>query len=474
MVMETTSQNVAPGRKKRKKDFYEGVKEIEERYEIGKVIRDKVPRESHGIWEPPSGRKDPVDILIESNEGRIPQLVPIRHGRMSQSPFTYLRGAAAGMAYDLSFTPVTGAYVQACGDCHLSNFGLFATPERNIIFDINDFDETTPGPWEWDLKRLVASIYVAMFNIGMNEKDAYALARLCCQEYRETVRRLSLLSNLDVWYTKVDPDSLMNITDDIGAKKAILDAKEQARRNVGEYITPKLTRVEGGRRKIVDSPPLVYHLPEGSNGKWNALIAELLAKYKETVSQHLKVLLDLYELEDFAMKVVGVGSVGTYCAVLLMRAGSNDWLILQVKEAKKSVLEPYVGKSKFRNHGQRVVEGQKIMQSASDPFLGWVSVYGHDYYIRQLKDMKWGVSIDKVPKFEIASVYIRACGASLAKAHARDGDQAIIAGYMGKGKTFDIAIADFAKAYHQQTVSDHNVMLEAIRSGKIEAQKDMK
>jgi uncharacterized protein (DUF2252 family) len=471
-VIETTSPNAAPGRKKRQKDLYDGVKEIEERYEIGKAIRDKVPRESHGLWEPPSDRKDPVDILIESNEGRIPQLVPMRHGRMAQNPFTFLRGAAAGMAYDLSFTPITGAYVQACGDCHLSNFGMFATPERNIIFDINDFDETTPGPWEWDLKRLAASIYVAMFNIGVTEKESYALTRLCCLEYRNTIRKLSLLSNLDVWYTKVDPDSLMDITDDIGAKKAILDAKEQAKRNIGEYLVPRLTNVEGGKRKIVDAPPLVYHMPEDSKGK--ELVVNLLEEYKDTVPHHLKVLLDLYELEDYAMKVVGVGSVGTRCSVLLMRAGSNDWLVLQLKEAKQSVLEPYVGKSKFRNHGQRVVEGQKIMQSASDPFLGYVSFNDRYYYIRQLKDMKWGATLNKLPRFENASVYMRACGASLAKAHARNGDQAIIAGYMGKGKTFDIAIADFAKAYHKQTVSDHKVMLEAIRSGKIEAQNDLK
>jgi uncharacterized protein (DUF2252 family) len=390
---------------------------------------------------------------------------------MAQSPFTYLRGAAAGMTYDLSFTPITGAYVQACGDCHLSNFGLFATPERNIIFDINDFDETNPGPWEWDLKRLTASIYVAMMNIAVMEKEAYALTRLCCEEYRNTIRRLSLLSNLDVWYTKVDPDSLMDITDDIGAKKAIMDAKEQAKRNIGEYVVPRLTNVVDGRRKIVDAPPLVYHPPmeEGRD-----LVVQLLEEYKDTVSQHLRVLLDLYELEDYAMKVVGVGSVGTRSAVLLMRAGSNDWMLLQLKEAMESVLEPFAGKSKFKNHGQRVVEGQKIMQSASDPFLGWVSLNGRDYYIRQLKDMKWGATFNRLPRFENASVYMRACGASLAKAHARNGDQAIIAGYMGKGKTFDHAIADFAKAYHQQIVSDYKVMQEAIQSGKIEAHNDMK
>ena len=409
--------------------------------------------------------------MLESNEGRLPDLVPIRHGRMAQNPFTYLRGAAAGMAYDLSFTPITGAYVQACGDCHLSNFGLFATPERNIIFDINDFDETTPAPWEWDVKRLAASVYVAMMNTGVTEKNAYALARLSCQEYRTTIRKLSLLSNLDVWYTKVDPDSLMDITDDVGAKKAIMDAKEQAKRNIGEYVMPKLTKVVDGRREIADAPPLVYHL-QSDEGK--DLVFNLLEEYKDTVSQHLRVLLDLYELEDFAMKVVGVGSVGTRCAVLLMRAGSNDWLILQIKEARESVLEPYAGKSKFKNHGQRVVEGQKIMQSASDPFLGWVSFKDRDYYIRQLKDMKWGATFDRLPKFENASVYMRACGASLAKAHARNGDQAIIAGYMGKGKTFDIAIADFAKAYYKQTLSDHKVMLEAIKSGKMQAQNDLK
>jgi uncharacterized protein (DUF2252 family) len=469
-VIKTTSSLAAPGKKKRKKEFYEGIKEIEERYEIGKAIREKVPRESHSFWEPPSDREDPIDILVESNQGRVPILVPIRHGRMAQNPFTYLRGAAAGMAYDLSFTPITGAYVQACGDCHLSNFGLFATPERNIIFDINDFDETTPGPWEWDLKRLVASVYVSMMSIGGTEKDAHSLTKLCCQEYRTTIRKLSLLSNLDVWYTKVDPESLMKITDDVGAKKTILDAVEQAKRNIGEYVVPKLTNVVNGRRKILDSPPLLFH-PEWEEG--NELVVQVFEQYKDTVSHHLKVLLDLYELEDFAMKVVGVGSVGTRCAILMLRAGSNDRILLQAKEARESVLEPYVGKSKFKNHGQRVVEGQKVMQSASDPFLGYITVNGRDYYIRQLKDMKWGVAINKVPKFENASVYMRACGASLAKAHARNGDQAIIAGYLGKGKTFDIAIADFAKAYTRQMVRDHKLMLEAIKAGRIEAHNDL-
>ena len=458
------------GMKKKPKVFYHGVKEIEERYKIGKAIREEVPRESHADWEPPSNRKDPIDILIKSNAGRLEKLVPIRHGRMSQNPFSYLRGSAAGMAYDLSFTPITGEYVQACGDCHMSNFGLFATPERNIIFDINDFDETTPGPWEWDLKRLTASVYVSMINIGMREKDAYALTRLCCEEYRTTIRKLALLSNLDVWYTKVDPESMIDIAEDLEAKKSVMDAVEQAKRNIGEYVIPKLTDLVDGRRKIVDSPPMVVH---SSRAETDGLVLKLLDDYKGTVPQHLKALLKLYELEDYAMKVVGVGSVGTRCAVLLMRAGASDWLLLQVKEAKQSVLEPYVGKSKFRNHGQRVVEGQRIMQSASDPFLGYVVSEGRDYYIRQLKDMKWAVSFQSIPRFENASVYVRACGASLAKAHARNGDQAIIAGYMGKGKTFDIAIADFAMAYHQQVVRDHKMMLEAIGSGRIEAYNDL-
>ena len=309
-----------------------------------------------------------------------------------------------------------------------------------------------------------------MIDIGTTEKDAYALTRLCCEEYRTTIRKLALLSNLDVWYTKVDPDSMMEIADDLGAKKSVMDAVEQAKRNIGEYVIPKLTDLVNGRRKIVDSPPMVVH--SSREGEVD-LVLELLDNYKETVPQHLRVLLNLYELEDYAMKVVGVGSVGTRCAMILMRAGASDWLLLQVKEAKQSVLEPYVGKSKFSNHGQRVVEGQKIMQSASDPFLGYVVSEGRNYYIRQLKDMKWAESFQSIPRFENASVYVRACGASLAKAHARNGDQAILAGYMGKGKAFDVAIADFAKAYHKQVVSDHKLMLEAIESGRIGAKNDL-
>jgi len=466
-----TSQKVALGKRIHRKIFYKGIKEIEERYEIGKSLRAEIPRESQGLWEPPSNRKDPIDILIESDEGRIPHLIPIRHGRMAQSPFTYLRGAAAAMAYDLSFTPVTGVFVQACGDCHLSNFGLFATPERHIIFDINDFDETTPGPWEWDLKRLVASIYVAMIQVGASEKNAYALSQLCSQEYRTTIRKLAMMSNLDVWYTRVNPESMMEMTENIGAKKAIMDAKEQAKRNVAENILPKITGSEvDGKRRIIDNPPLIYH---SENPETKKIMTKVLADYKRSSPHHLQVVLNLYEPEDAAMKVVGVGSVGTFCGIVLMRAGSNDFLLLQIKEARESVLEPYVGKSKIKHHGKRVVEGQKIMQSASDQFLGWLSYDGRDYYVRQLKDMKWGVTFNKLPKFENASVYVRGCGAALAKAHARNGDQAIIAGYMGRSKVFDTAMADFAKAYYLQTVGDHKLMKDDIRSGRIEAKNDL-
>jgi uncharacterized protein (DUF2252 family) len=438
---------------------------IEKKLEMGKQLREKVPREDHSYWIPPKNRHDPIDIIIESNEGRVEDLVPIRHGRMMVSPFTFLRGSAAVMAYDLSNTPTTGLTVQACGDCHLSNFGLFATPERNLIFDVNDFDETTPGPWEWDLKRLVASIFVGYTQSGWSVKEAYNLSVVCANAYRRAMRRMAGMKALDIWYFQFDIDTFIQAAKDPEVKKRLKAANEAARKRVHEYVFPKITEDVGGKSKIVDDPPLVMHIPDP---KLNESMVKVFNDYRVSMPHNTQVVLDRYTLTDMARKVVGVGSVGTRCVFMLLEARENDPLLLQIKEARDSVFEPYVKKSKFRNNGQRVVVGQKIMQSASDMFLGWTKYNDRDFYVRQLKDMKFSAVIEGQP-FEMAMSYVIACALVLAKAHGRSGDPALIAGYLGKGDVFDYAMADFARSYAAQNAKDHQAMLEAIETGRIEA-----
>ncbi len=442
---------------------------IEKRLDFGKNLRESVPRESHAKWYAPSNRRDPIDILIESNAGRIEDLIPIRHGRMALSPFTFLRGSASVMASDLSFTPNMGHTVQICGDCHLSNFGLFATPERNLIFDVNDFDETIPGPWEWDLKRLAASVYVAYKVSGMSAKDAYTLTIKCVQAYRYAMRRGAGMSALDIWYLQFDIKVLLDAFQSGVVQKRVKIADEIARQRVSKYLFPKLTEEVDGKKRFLEEPPLLVHIKDK---KIIDTMIQTLEQYREFMPHEKRVLLDRYKLQDLALKVVGVGSVGTRCAVLLLSASENDNLILQIKEARNSVIEPYVEKSAYENNGQRVVVGQKIMQSASDVLLGWTKLRDRDYYVRQLKDMKFSAVIENQP-YEIAEAYVTTCGWTLAKSHARSGDPAIIAGYLGKGNTMDYALADFAKDYCQQTIKDHEALIEAIESGRIEAKSDL-
>ncbi len=438
---------------------------VERKLELGKQLRETVLREDLGDWTPPKNRRDPIEIITESNEGRLEDLIPIRHGRMMVSPFTFLRGSAAVMAYDLSNTPTTGLTVQACGDCHLSNFGLFATPERNLIFDVNDFDETIPGPWEWDIKRLVASIYVGYAQAGRSAKEAYNLSLVCAASYRKAMRRMAGMTALDIWYFQLDIDTFYKAAKAAEVKKRLKAADEAARKRVHEYVFPKITESIGGLSRIVDEPPLVTHM---SDPKIKEVLVEVLNDYRASMPHNTRVILDRYKLSDVARKVVGVGSVGTRCFFTLLEARENDPLLLQIKEARDSVLEPYVKKSRFRNNGQRVVVGQKIMQSASDMFLGWTKHKGIDFYIRQLKDMKMSAVIESQP-MEMAYAYVAACALVLAKAHGRSGDPALIAGYLGKGDAFDYAMADFARSYAVQTAKDHQAMLEAIESGRIEA-----
>ncbi len=440
---------------------------VAQRMQLGKELREKVPRSAHAVWEPSSDRRDPVEVLLETERDRLPELLPIRHGRMMQSPLSYLRGAAAMMAYDLSFTSSTGLRVQACGDCHLGNFGFFATPERNIVFDINDFDETLPAPFEWDLKRLAASLFVAGQNSKLTERQCLNVVSLGIQSYREIMLELSRMNALDMWYMQLSTDMLISRAKNVMGKRMIGTAAREAQKHVASYVYPKITDEVEGHRRIVDDPPLIFHQEERKG--WPE-IQEILRKYRETLGPERRILLDRYHFEDFAMKVVGVGSVGTRCGLALMLAEVNDPLLLQLKEAGPSVLELYAGKSEYVNQGQRVVVGQRIIQTSSDIFLGWLTIDGHQYYVRQLKDMKYSINYLNTD-FELLFRYARLCGGTLAKAHARSGDPAMIAGYLGKREAFDKALASFAQQYAKQNLLDYQALLEAVNSGRIEAKE---
>jgi uncharacterized protein (DUF2252 family) len=437
-----------------------------ERIETGKSLRDKLPRNTHAPWKPPANRRDPIDILEESNQDRLHELIPIRYGRMLRSPFTFLRGSAALMAYDLATTPKTGIQVQACGDCHVLNFGLFATPERNLVFDLNDFDETHPAPWEWDLKRLVTSLVVCGRDNKLSDKDSQAAVEECVRSYREHLREYSQMSPLEVWYKRIDVETLIEMAPDAKKKQRRQQMAEKARERVHEHLFPKIISQVGGRPRFVDQPPVLFHFAEAD---MEERIQEGLEDYRQSLSDERRVLLDRYRLEDFAMKVVGIGSVGTRCSILLFFSEDNHPLILQVKEARRSVLEPYTERSRYDNQGQRVVMGQRLMQSSSDIFLGWVrGRRGYDFFVRQLRDMKMSVPIEGFSAVQL-KLYAEVCGWTLARAHAKSGDGATISGYLGKGDQFDQAMGEFAVAYADQTEKDHAALVEAVKTGRVEA-----
>jgi uncharacterized protein (DUF2252 family) len=434
----------------------------------GKALRDKCEREAHAKWKPQAKRRDPVELLIESSEGRIPQLVPIRYGRMMLSPFAFYRGAAAIMAADLAHTPVSGIRVQACGDCHLLNFGGFATPERNIAFDINDFDETLPAPWEWDIKRLAASCIIAGQHNGYVRADAREMARRCVEGYREHIRKFAEMSVLERWYTSIHTQEIL---DNIRMKKWRKDVEAQiaraAARTVLEHDFPKLATVEGCKARIKDNPPLIFHQTGREQDEYIRAVKAAFRKYRGTLSDDRRELLDRFEMKDIAVKVVGVGSVGTHCSILLMMAGDDDALFLQVKEARVSVLEPYAGKSRYKNRGQRVVEGQRLTQAASDIFLGWTEGdHRRHFYLRQLRDVKIKPMIEGIRASQLGD-YAGWCGWALARAHAKSGDAAAISGYLGSSPRFDEAVARFAVTYAEQNERDHKALLKAIRDGRI-------
>jgi uncharacterized protein (DUF2252 family) len=437
----------------------------EQRREAGRALRAKVPRSEHGAWRPRPDRPDPVDLLEENNRPRLPDLVPVRYARMLASPFAFLRGSAVIMAEDLAGTPGTGLHVQACGDAHLGNFGVFGTPERNLVFDVNDFDETLPGPWEWDVKRLAASVVLAARNLGIAGALAAQIVRGSVRAYRERMAELGRMGPLDVWYDRVDVTQVL----DIARQEQAKDLKRQLRvskirQRTSLRALPKLTEDVNGTLRIIDDPPLIGHLdPEAFDGE------TMIRAYADSLPPDRRPLLQRYQVADTARKVVGVGSVGTRCHLsLLVDADRHSPLFLQLKEAMESVLAPHAGRSQFSHQGERVVVGQRLMQAASDMFLGWTSYRGHHYYVRQYRDLKGSVNLDAVTPTGFAS-YAQVCGRTLARAHARSGDAATISGYLGTGSPFDQAIARFADRYADQMLDDTDALAEAVRAGRVAA-----
>lgn len=436
---------------------------------MGKSLREKCPRHDHAVWKAPEQRADPLALIEESNKGRIPQLVPIRHGRMLQSPFTFFRGAALNMAADLAGTPTTGIRVQACGDCHLLNFGAYATPERRVIFDINDLDETLPAPWEWDVKRLAASFLLACRDNGFSEDNARDAVLSCVRSYRERMREYSEMRVLDVWYANIDVEKLIPTVRDEETRERFEKRLAKAREHsVLEHEFPELATSAGLAPSIKENPPLIYHFHEKGQEEQLAIFQRAFSGYRETLQEDRRLLLDRFKLMDFAIKVVGVGSVGTFCGIVLLMAGEHDPLFLQFKQARPSVLAAYAGKSLHSNEGQRIVHGYRMMQSASDLFLGWTEgQLGRQFYIRQLKDMKIKPMVEVFTP-GVMLQYAEFCGWTLAHAHARSGEPAKVSGYLGKSDKFDKAIADFSVAYADQSERDHEVLVNAVRAGKLE------
>jgi uncharacterized protein (DUF2252 family) len=442
-----------------------------ERRKQGKALRGKVPRTSQAEWRSRSKSVDIVKLLQESDVDRIAGLLPVKYQRMAVSPFTFFRGAAILQARDLANTPVSGIMVQACGDCHLANFGGFASPERQLVFDINDFDETFPGPWEWDIKRLGASLVLAARDRKYSKTSADQAARAAAASYREHMSEFAEMNVLDVWYVTVSLEAVKEYFRKDKDMSARLSRKQkQARSQNSEAVIPKLTEVVDGGRRIKDSPPVIYHFDEYAENLKKGH-KKFIAQYMQSLQPDRQKLFARYQLQDTAIKVVGVGSVGTRCYLALLLAGGSDPLFLQVKEARRSVLEPPRGKSRYAHQGLRVVEGQRLMQGASDIFLGWTRTQQHDYYLRQFRDMKVSAEIETFRPSTLVA-YASMCGWALARAHAKAGDAAMIAGYLGTTDQFDNALAQYSEAYADQAERDFETFQGAIRSGRLSAEME--
>ena len=446
-----------------------------ERLAAGRALRDKVPHRLQGIWKRHKDHVDPITVLRASDEGRLARLIPIRYGRMLQTPFTFYRGSAAVMAADLAKTPATGVWVQACGDCHLLNFGGFATPERNILFDINDFDETLPAPWEWDIKRLVVSFVLAARSNGLSDRDGKDAAIACAKSYRKRLSEYSEMSPLEVWYARITSEDLAGLVTNKRIKARIRKRVAEATRQGGSDLAfPQLAGMVGGQIRIQDDPPLIYHPATKELGGENlqSLLEENLKAYRESLADDRRILLDHYRIVDGAIKVVGIGSVGTMCVITLMMSASNAPLFLQWKEARPSVLEPYAGRSVYSHYGQRVVMGQRLMQPATDVFLGWLTgKLGRHAYVRQLRDAKIKPLVEAFDA-ELLYQYGKACGWALARAHAKAGDALTISGYLGPKGDFDEAMGRFAVKYADQAERDHAALKAAVRAGKIKVETE--
>lgn len=439
---------------------------VAERIAAGRSLRQQTPRSSHGAWQPPANRVDPIAMLQADEATRIPELVPVRYGRMVASPFAFYRATAGLMAGDLASTPVSGLKAQLSGDAHLVNFGGFATPERSLVFDLNDFDETLPGPWEWDLKRLAASVILAGRASGFTADECTSAARAAARAYRIRMADFAQMNFLATWYWRVTvADATAGLPEDL--RKDALRWVKTATSHDHLSSLKKMTSLVDGRIRITDDPPIIVHASDHLVGD---RLLDFANMYRSTLRDDVNALLGRYTFVDFARKTVGVGSVGTRCYVVLMRGKDNDDpLFLQIKEASPSVLEPYLGRSNYDNHGQRVVRGQQAIQAASDIFLGWGRFNGIDFYVRQLRDMK--ASVDLTIQTPVRrELYADLCGRVLARAHARTGDAATISGYMGRGGAFDEAIVKFAVAYADQTERDHAALVAAVKSGKIVAE----
>ena len=437
---------------------------------MGKALREKCPRTSHAEWKPPHDRPDPVQLVLKADEGRIPDLLPLRHGRMVASPFTFYRGSALAMAVDLAGLPSTGIRVQCGGDSHLVNFRGLATPERQVIFAINDLDETLPAPWEWDLKRLAASFVIACRDNGLSESTAENAVLTCVRSYREHMAEFAEMKVLDLWYFAVEAEMLLARAKDSDIRRGAIKNLSKARESsTSEGLFPKLVGESGGSPVIKDQHPAIFHWKGHKAGEIHPDIRYAIAQYRESLAPNHRMLFDRYEIKDAAAKVVGVGSVGTGCWMMLLMAGEKDPLILQVKEARASVLEAYAGKSIYPNHGQRVVNGHRLMQPASDIFLGWTEGRkGRHFYVRQLRDVKIKFAVETFEKARMI-FFADCCGYSLALSHARSGEAALISGYLGKSDRFDEAIAEFSVAYADQNEKDHAALKRAIREGKVKA-----
>jgi uncharacterized protein (DUF2252 family) len=418
------------------------VSSYEQRVAAGRALRKKSPRAAHARWKPRSGERDVVAILAESNRGRVEALVPLRYGRMLQSPFAFLRGAASVMAFDLDPTPASGVRVQACGDAHLLNFGGYTTPERRLLFDVNDFDETLPAPWEWDVKRLAASIAVAARGQGIGKAKSAQITTAAVGAYRAAMAAYAPMGVLQRWHQRIDAADVPGLRSEPPAK------------------------APGAPLRLKDDPPNLYH-SEKADGSFDH-VRRFLARYRSSLIEDRRLLLDRYELVDVAIKVGGIGSVGRRCFVALLMAGGDDALFLQVKEARASVLETFAGASGHSNHGQRVVEGQRLMQAASDIFIGWsgIAALRAHFYVRQIRDRKTKVRIEDLPAPEFRG-YACACARALARAHAKAGDAAMISGYLGKRPVFDTAVASFAERYADQTEADYGMLKRAAKAGRI-------